>query len=216
MSCSSACTCNPCNCAKCECAPTLYYWGIKARGHFAVVLAAYSGNKLNWNRQPEWPGSLKEKSPFGQLPYLEDGSIHIGQSMAIVRYLARKFKLQGDTDADFGLSEMLIEESTDIYNLLAKAQYAPDGKAAAYEKFFKEQLPGHLTNLEKLVHGSQFCSRVLAGDLAIFAILDIIMGLNTTFLASHPKLHAFYNGILAHPGIAALLATGIGGYFSTQ
>jgi glutathione S-transferase len=39
----------------------------------------------------------KDKTPFGQLPFLEDGEVKIAQSMAIARYLARKYKLDGET-----------------------------------------------------------------------------------------------------------------------
>lgn len=46
--------------------------------------------------------------------------------MAMARYIARKANLQGDTEADFALSEMLIEEQNDIYNLVADAHYAQD------------------------------------------------------------------------------------------
>lgn len=38
----------------------------------------------------------KPKTPFGQLPLLEDGDFKMAQSMAIARYLARKHKLDGE------------------------------------------------------------------------------------------------------------------------
>jgi glutathione S-transferase/ketosteroid isomerase-like protein len=194
---------------------TLYYWNIRARAHFANVIAAYAGQPLQWERQFEWPGTLKAKSPFGQVPYFEDGDVHLGQSMAIYRYLARKLKLEGDSLADFGLSEMLIEESSDIYNLMAKAQYS-EAKIAAFEKFFSEQLPSHLSNLEKLFKGPQFCPRVLSGDLAIFTILDIIVNLEPKALDTHGKLKAFYQKIAENPGVKALLASNINNYFTPK
>ncbi len=79
---------------------------------------------------------LKKTLPFGQLPYLVDGDVKIAQSNAILRYVARKAGLDGsDSDDKFGLSEMLIEESTDISNLIGKANYAHD-KIGAYNDLF--------------------------------------------------------------------------------
>lgn len=40
--------------------------------------------------------------------------------MAIARYLARKANLQGSNDADYTMSEQLVEEQMDIYNTCAK------------------------------------------------------------------------------------------------
>jgi glutathione S-transferase len=41
---------------------------------------------------------------------LVDGDVKLAQSSAILRYLARKGGLSGDTDAAYAVSEMFIEE----------------------------------------------------------------------------------------------------------
>lgn len=48
-----------------------------------------------------------------------------------------------------------MEESTDIYNLIAKANSSPD-KAAAYAKLFAEDFPKHMGFLEALLPGAVF------------------------------------------------------------
>ena len=80
---------------------------------------------------------MKAYLPFGQLPYLVDGDVSLAQSGALIRYVARKGGLSGETDADFAKSEMLIEEMQDIFTALVKAQYASD-KAQAYVECFSE------------------------------------------------------------------------------
>lgn len=75
--------------------------------------------------------------------------------MAIARFVARKAGLQGDNDADFAKSEMLLEESVDIANLVGKAYYAADRKAEM-DKTFDEVIPQHLAALEKLATGKFF------------------------------------------------------------
>lgn len=119
------------------------------------------------------------------------------------------------SDAEYGNSEQLVEESTDIYNLIVKANYSAD-KAAGYKAFFSEQLPKHLEHLEKLVaHGNLFNSKVLLGDLAVFAVLDTIMDLNNGILEGYPKLAAFYAHVKAIPSIAAAI-NGLPAYFKTE
>ncbi len=78
---------------------------------------------------------LKKTLPFGQVPYLVDGDVKLAQSNAIVRYLAKKGGIQGNNDKDHALSEMLIEEATDLAGLFAGAMRSPD-KAAAYDALF--------------------------------------------------------------------------------
>ena len=40
--------------------------------------------------QEDWP-QLKASTPFGQMPILEEDGKKLGQSIAIARYLARKY-----------------------------------------------------------------------------------------------------------------------------
>jgi glutathione S-transferase len=91
---------------------TLVYWNAKARGWPAAVIAAYGKLPLKWDDATAnaWP-STKEKSPFGQLPFITFADGHtVGQSGAIYRVLARKTGLDGGNDFDFNMSQQLIEE----------------------------------------------------------------------------------------------------------
>jgi len=198
--------------------PKLYYWGIKARAQLPSLFFEYGGVSYEWVSTFEWPGTLKDQTPFGQLPFLEDGSVRMGQSMAIARYAARKAGLQGDNDADVAMSEQLIEEQNDVYNLLAKAQYSAgdkEHKDAAFKNVIENDVPKHLASLEKLLHGHNhhFGSKVLAGDLAIFAILDILHDLDAAVLDKTPKLKAFFEHLAADSKVAAWKGKSHGPYF---
>merc|ERR1711963_1350887 len=85
--------------------PTLYYWGIRARGQVSVLVARYSEIPFEWNRSPDWP-AMKDQTIFGQLPFLVDGDVKVSQSGAISRYLARKANLLGSSDADCCLRDV--------------------------------------------------------------------------------------------------------------
>lgn len=80
---------------------------------------------------------MRSTLPFGQVPYLIDGDVKFAQSNAMIRYLARKGGIQGDTDEEFALSEMLIEEARDILSLMERAVGAPT-KNAIYDELFAE------------------------------------------------------------------------------
>ena len=116
--------------------PKLYYWPIKARNYASLVIAKAGGVDVEFVSNPDL-GELKKSGvlPFGQLPYLEDGDVKLAQSNAIVRYLAKKGGISGSTDAAFAMSEMLIEESADLFTMTAKNHYAAD-KASAWSAYF--------------------------------------------------------------------------------
>ena len=183
---------------------TLYYWGIRARGQLSVLIARYGDLPLEWNRAPDWPG-MKDQTVFGQLPFLVDGDVKVSQSGAIARYLARKANLLGSTDADFAISEMLVEEQVDLFGILGKANYA-ENKEEAYTKVFAEDFPAHLARVENLLGDSEyFTSQVTLGTLAIFSILNLALDLESSVLDKTPKLKAFYERVAALPQIKPYL-----------
>jgi len=192
----------------------LYYWNVKARGQLPALLLSIGNLDHEWVRNPDWP-AMKDQTPFGQLPVLKDGDLTIGQSMAIARYIAHKGGLQGE-GKDFAVSEMMIEEQNDLYNALAKAMYAPSDKPAAWKNALEVEIPKHFALIEKLLHGEHFGSKLTAGDVAIWSILNIILDLNAHALDAFPKLKAFYEKLSHHAGVASYLKNAPPTYFKTE
>ena len=89
----------------------LYYFEMRGLGELARLVFAAAGQTFEDVRIPrdKWP-EWKDKSPFGQAPYLEviDGSntLTLSQSKAIARYLSRKFGLAGKTEEESALIDM--------------------------------------------------------------------------------------------------------------
>ena len=75
--------------------------------------------------QTAWP-DFKPNTMFGQLPHLRVDGLEISQSMAIARVLSRRAKLEGASEADFAMSEMLLEQFCDIIGSVANAKSSPD------------------------------------------------------------------------------------------
>eukprot|EP00941_MAST-03F_sp_MAST-3F-sp1_P001976 g1976.t1 len=189
--------------------PTYTYWGgVRSRSHYLGYVLAVNNlvDKVNWNQSDiPYPGttewnSFSPKSYMGQLPQLSHNGMSMGQSAAIIRYLARIFKLyDGVSDADYAMSEQMIEESTDFHNLLGKAHYAPN-RTAAMDAVFAAggTVERHLKALEGIVgnNGSvYFCSKPLPGDCCVCAALNMLETLEPGVLKGYPKLLQMYTTI---------------------
>jgi len=181
----------------------VYYFGIRGRAQVPILLGAYGDVPVEWIKEFEWPGELKAKTPFGQVPYLEDGPIKFAQASAIARYIARKGKLEGSTDADFATSEQLYEEAVDIFTEPSKAFLQEGDKIAAVKKVLETDTPKHLAALEKLIIESSghFTSgpKLVAGEIAVFSGLNFLLLIKQDLLAGFPKLTKFYETTLAEP-----------------
>lgn len=46
--------------------------------------------------------------------------LKIGQTTAVINYIGRKAGTLGDTDKDFAMSQMLLAEGEDLYNLMQR------------------------------------------------------------------------------------------------
>ena len=81
---------------------------------------------------------------MGKLPFLEVGGQVISQSKSIERYLARRFKLMGDTNEEGALIDSYCEYIRDFktaYQTVRKAE----NKEEAMAKWFGETLPEKLS-----------------------------------------------------------------------
>jgi hypothetical protein len=128
----------------------------------------------------------------------------MAQGHAILRFIGGKANLNGSTDQEKAMSEMLVDEEVDLFNLINKANYAPE-KAQAYTDLFAEggAFKTQLAFLEKLhagdgpffINGPKRCT----GGYAVACTLDLACTLEPGLLAGFPKLTMFYNAMLALP-----------------
>ena len=140
----------------------LCYWDLRGLGEVCRYLLRFSETKWEDDRMEisaengqKWHS---EKSSMDMdlpnLPYLIDGDIKVTQSVAIVRYLARKFGLvPGKLERDIVRCEMAEQEIMDFHKAFATLCYRPqedfeknkpsyhatlDLKLAAFDKFVGE------------------------------------------------------------------------------
>ncbi|NXT25977.1 GSTM2 transferase, partial [Syrrhaptes paradoxus] len=84
-----------------------------------------------------------------QLPYLIDGPTKLTQSRAILRYIARKHNMIGETEEEIQRVDLLENQLNDLLMSFARLCYSPD-----FEKqkpAFLEQLPGKLQELRRFL-----------------------------------------------------------------
>ena len=146
------------------------------------------------------------------------GGAKVCQSAAIVRVLARRGGLEGKSEADFVLSEMLTEEFGDLLNALGKAMYpnppANDQRPSAMAALFAPEgaAAKHLRHFEGLLSATgAFTSAPTSGELAVVAACHLLKELEPACLEAVPKLKAFFEG--AREESAAKVLAGLGQYY---
>jgi glutathione S-transferase len=183
----------------------LFYFPHEARSLTGILAYEYCGLPYKFTPVSSDWSALKPTCPFGQLPILKDEGRVIAQSGAILRYIARKGKIEGTSDKDFALSEQLMQEAEDIFVTFTKAKNSGDAAKDKFTKAFTEFLPHHLAYLGRFLTGDKFTTEVTVGELTLFANLKQIVNLQPNVLKGY-KVEAFYNRIAALPAIAGFLA----------
>ena len=180
----------------------LYYFNIKARNYIAVVLAQAANLPIELIKVDDM-STIKDKLPFGQLPYLEHGDICIAQSGAIQRYIAKIGHLEGDSIEDFAKSEQLLAQAEDLWVGMAKT----NGNNDAMNEYFEGDWKTQCSYLEKLIpDGEKYFipSKRVAGGYAIASMLEIANCLDPSALESFPKLAAFYAEMVTSPAFEGI------------
>lgn len=135
---------------------TVGYWSIRGRAGPIRLLLKYVGanyvdrlyeygtasGKADWASDKE---KLASEMDFPNLPYLIDGNVKISQTLAILRYLARKYKLNGDTEEAKTRIDVLEQQLSDnavlVWTFLFK-QGATEEDKATFLASLKKNLDG--------------------------------------------------------------------------
>ncbi|XP_026533700.1 glutathione S-transferase 2-like isoform X1 [Notechis scutatus] len=151
--------------------------------------------------------SVKEKLglDFPNLPYLIDGDRKISQSNAILRYIARKHNMCGETEEETIKIDMLENHLMDFRLGFAKLCYSPD-----FEKLkpdYLELLPGKLKLFSQFLGDRQwFVGRKLTYiDFIVYDALDTHQMLEPKCLDQFPNLKEFLHRFEALEMIAPYL-----------
>ncbi|CAH2044172.1 unnamed protein product, partial [Iphiclides podalirius] len=185
------------------------YFRVKALGEGGRMLLAYGGQEFVDHRvsDQEWP-TLKPTTPFGQLPVLEVDGKQYAQSMAIYRYLGRRFGLAGDDVEE----EYLIDQAVEFYNelrLKASAVYHESDKiikAKMHDDLMKNYYPFMLKKLDDVMsenNGYLAAGKLTWADFLFAGMYDCLkMVLKLPDLdVRYPSFKNLHRRVLSLPGV---------------
>lgn len=191
---------------------------MKGRGELVRLLFAAAGQTYEDFRieQKDWP-QYKEKAPFGQAPFLEitngKKTMILSQSVAIGRYLARKFGFAGKGNEEEALVDMYGDQISDLLNEFAKFMLEKDEtkKQEIFQKLQSEIIPYHMKFFEaKLVEsksGFFFDSGLTWIDLYLFNLLGLLGEQRNQLFEHFTAVKKLYEKISEHGKIKAYLET---------
>jgi glutathione S-transferase len=216
----------------------LFYWPtIPGRGEFVrLALEAAGAPYVDVARGPEDAGqgvaaligalqaSDSPHPPFAP-PFLKDGNVVVGQTAAILHYLAPTLKLVGRSEQartwtqqiQLTIADMVVE-AHDTHHPVGTGLYYEDQKPEALrraQEFCSARLPKFLQWFEQIVVRNPAGPRFLVGgklsyaDLSLFQLVE---GLRYAFpraaqqaLAKTPALVQLHDRVAALPKVAAYL-----------
>ncbi|KAM4807232.1 glutathione S-transferase Mu 2 isoform 6-T6 [Urocitellus parryii] len=181
---------------------TLGYWDIRGLAHAIRLLLEYTdssyeekrytmGDAPDYDRSQWLSDKFKLSLDFPNLPYLIDGPHRITQSNAILRYLARKHNLCGETEEEKTRVDILENQAMDSRMQLGRLCYNPDFEKLKPE--FLEDLP------EKMKLYSQFLGKhpwfagdkITFVDFLVYDVLDVHRLFEPKCLDAFPNLKDF-------------------------
>merc|ERR1711893_59720 len=115
----------------------LGYWAIRGLAQPIRFILEYTGTQYEEDRIVAGPAPDFDRSEwtnkkftlgldFPNLPYYIDGKIKLTQSNAILRYIARKNGLEGQTEEERCRVDLMLEQSMDFRNGWVRLCYNPD------------------------------------------------------------------------------------------
>lgn len=196
----------------------LVYFNLRGRAELCRLIFAAAGEKYEDVRveKEKWP-EMKASTPFGQLPYLEvheDGGnvVHIAQSLAMARYLARQFGLDGKTPIQKAEVDMYADQITDMVNDMVAIHHETDEarKKALEEKMQNEKMPSYMKSLEvrlaKNGTGYFVGDSLTWVDLYLSIVLEWLRDKKDALLAHFAQVKAHDERVRSLPKIAEWIA----------
>jgi glutathione S-transferase len=192
----------------------LYYFNSRGRAELSRLIFAAAGQKYEDIRyeHEQWP-VLEPETPLGQVPVLEFNGTKLPQSMSIARFLAKQFNLAGKDNFEQVKVDAVVDTIKDLIAAFGPTGHEQDKtkKQELTKKFFAEELPKHLKNLDVLGKlygdgGPFFVSNNLTwADLYFYDIGEHLLRLDENGLDNNPWLKQNRAEVEKQPKIAEYL-----------
>nr|CAD01094.1 glutathione S-transferase [Xenopus laevis] len=192
----------------------LGYWDIRGLAHSIRLLLEYTGTQYeeklyvtgdapNYDKS-QW---LNEKEKLGldfpNLPYLVDGDVKLTQSNAILRYIARKHGLCGESEKEKNYVDLIENQAMDFRMGLVVIAYSPQFETLKGP--YLEKLPIALKKFSCFLGDRSWFAgdKITYVDFVMYDVLDQHRILDPTCLQNFKNLQAFLTRFEALPAIDA-------------
>ncbi|XP_045402694.1 glutathione S-transferase Mu 1-like [Lemur catta] len=198
---------------------TLGYWDIRGLAHAIRLLLEYTdssyeekmytiGDAPDYDRSQWLNEKFKLGLDFPNLPYLIDGAHKITQSNAILRYIARKHNLCGETEEEKIRVDILENQAMDTRMQLARVCYNPD--VEKLKPKYLEDLPEVLKLYSQFLGtGPWFTGdKITFVDFLTYDVLDMHRIFEPKCLDAFPSLKDFMARFEGLKKISAYMKSG--------
>jgi glutathione S-transferase len=191
--------------------PLLTYFDVRGRVEVIRLILEETATPYRERRiqVADWP-ALKPTLPFRQLPLYDEGDLHIFQSHAIYRHLARRFNLGGASELERVRVDIVEETFVDAQTIVGGFYWNPEFHKKR-DEFEATTLPDLLGRLQGLFEQNRNGSGYWVGedltlaDFVAWHLLDYVRPFSQRTLERFEKLHAFKRRFEARPRIASYL-----------
>nr|XP_015822945.2 glutathione S-transferase Mu 3 [Nothobranchius furzeri] len=194
---------------------TLAYWNIRGRAQPIRLLLEYTGTKYQekfyvCGEAPNYDISswLNEKHKlemdFPNLPYLLDGDRKIVQSMAIMRYIARKHNMCGETEDEKVRVDILENQAADFITGFVRICYSDFDKM---KPGYLKSLPGGLQQFSGFLGDKKWFAgdKITYVDFVMYNLLDVHKMFQPSCLDDFKNLKEFLDHFEALEKIAVYM-----------
>ncbi|UQA60075.1 glutathione S-transferase family protein [Polyangium aurulentum] len=149
---------------------------------------------------------VRARTPFGQLPLLEDGGLSLCQSCTIHRYVARKLGLLGNTLEESARVDEVFETGQELYVDAAKFVWDPQfhERRAEHREATRVKLAslaGYFTKMRADPEHWVLPGRYTLADAMMAYALEQLLPLHPGLVEEHPELHHAMTRFFAADGV---------------
>lgn len=188
--------------------PVLGYWNIRGLGAAIRHILAYAqvdyiDKRYTYDKREEWAEQDKYSLglDFPNLPYyIDTNGVKLTQSLAICRYLGRKYNLNGTTPEEQLAINLIEQQVVDVYRNITRINYDPQANKLK-DDFIANVLPGDLKPLSTWLGDKAFVAKSTISycDFLLFEVLYKISIHAPGSLDPFPNLKKFIERIMSLP-----------------
>ena len=176
----------------------------------------YDETRYRFDEFQDWIGrdkpALEGTLALPNLPHLKDGDVHFTEHDAILRYLAKKYKLdlQGKNDKDYALQENFLCFVSKLWmKQIAEFCYSED-PTEENRIAFLESIKVHLTRLDKQLEKTQYFvgDYLTLADIYFYEVLESLLLIKEDCLTPYSSIQRFKKDFDAQEWFQKYLASG--------